>query len=282
MSVQHLDDEDLEGYLHRSLLPTRRGTVHRHLDACAPCWDRWNRHRWDAARRHPLHDELAAFLGPGFQPYLDSSRAFAAEWDQADPRTPHEMAAFFRTSTSYLHNLAIWEASGNRPDYLAAALPYLAASNVHTVLDIGSGIGSDALALQQRGYTVTACDYDSPSTRFARRHSCGTLPHVEPDGLGAEHAADVLWIVDTLDHLPDPAGSLGRLLPRARIVITEDMRDNRAHGRQRFHHRRPLAETTRLFARHRLNPNTHGPIMTWTRDEPHLRAATRTPNGWTP
>ena len=274
MTSVHPDRGDLHGYLRGSLTPVRRAGVRDHLDACRPCWDRWNRHRWDAARQHPLYDELAAFLGSAFQPGLDSSRALADEWDCADPHTPTETAAFFRASTSYLYNLVIWEASGHRPRYLDAALPALAASRISTVLDIGSGIGSDAIALTRHDYAVTTCDHDSPSTRFARRRHGGEIAWIDPERLGPAHAADAIWIVDTLDHLPDPDTTLGPLLPHARIVITEDLREDRGHGRQRFHHRRPFSDTSRMLARHGLTPSAHGPIMAWTRERvPALPAA---------
>ena len=142
----HLDHDDLEHHLRRRHTPARSDAVRRHLDACTPCWERWNAHRWDAARHHPLHDELAAFLEPAFRPGTDSSRNLADKWDRADPRTPAEAAAFFRASTSYLYNLVIWEASGHRPHYLDAALPALTTSAARTVLDLGSGIGSDAIS----------------------------------------------------------------------------------------------------------------------------------------
>jgi hypothetical protein len=275
----HLEAEDLDRYLRRDLPPAHLDATRRHLDACAPCWNRWNAHRWTAARHHPLHDQLAQFLGPSFRPGHDSSRALATEWDRADPRTPDEVAAFFRDSTNYLYNLVIWEASGHRPRYVHAALPTLRAKKVRTVLDIGSGIGSDAITLARHGFTVTTCDHDSPSTRFAHRRHGGTIPRIDPEHLGHEHAPDALWIIDTLDHLADPHHTLAPLLPRARIVITEDLRENRAHGRQRFHHRRPLADTTRMLARYDLTPTTHAPITIWARDSARTTAplADRTP-----
>jgi hypothetical protein len=259
----HPETDELDRYLRRDLPPAHLEATRRHLDACAPCWNRWNTHRWDTARHHPLLDQLAEFLGPSFRPGHDSSRALAAEWDRAAPHTPDEVAAFFRTSTNYLYNLVIWEASGNRPRYVDAALPALRAENVRTVLDIGSGIGSDAIALVRHDFVVTTCDHDSPSTRFADRRHGGTIPRIDPEHLGHEHATDALWIIDTLDHLADPHNTLAPLLPRARVVITEDLRENRAHGRQRFHHRRPLADTIQMFARYDLSPTTQPPITIW-------------------
>lgn len=258
---------ELDAYLRRSLAPSRRAALRAHLDACPPCWGRWNRHRWDAAIGHPLLDQLAAFLGESYQPYVDSSRALAEEWDRADPQTAAEVAAFFQTSTSYLYNLTVWEASGNRPAYVDAALPHLCAHRVRTVLDIGSGIGSDALALSDRGYSVTTCDFDSPSTRFCDHRASVPISRVAPADLGLAHAADALWIIDTLDHLPNPGRTLDRVLPAARLVVTEDLSESRGHGRQRFHHRRPWAQIRELFGRFTFQPHLADPVMVWTRAE---------------
>ncbi|MGH3898066.1 MAG: hypothetical protein ACRDTA_07370 [Pseudonocardiaceae bacterium] len=114
----HLPTTVLDGYLHHTLPSTDHQQIRAHLDCCEPCWQAWNRHRWDAARPSDLYAQLAEFLGADFRPYFDSSRALAAEWDAVNPHTDHDIAQFFRTSTDYLYNLAIWDASGNRPQAL--------------------------------------------------------------------------------------------------------------------------------------------------------------------
>lgn len=88
-----------------------------------------------------------------------------AEWDAAAPSTTAEERTFYATSLGYLYNLTIWEASGNRPPYLRQALPVLHDLTPRRV--IGCGIGSDALALHDLGYTVLASDLPSPHARFA-------------------------------------------------------------------------------------------------------------------
>ncbi|MGW0251129.1 class I SAM-dependent methyltransferase [Nocardia goodfellowii] len=238
----------LDGYLYRTLTLDTMNTLRRHLDGCETCWDRWNRHRWDVAARHPLYTELAHFLGPRFRPYYDSSRALATEWDAADPRTDAEIAEFFRTSTSYLYNLVIWEASGNRPPYLQSALKILKRQSITTIVDVGCGIGSDAIALAHSGFRVTGCDYDSPSRQFMTHRTGGAITTIEPDQLQLLRTPpDALWIIDTLDHLTSIEQSLGAAITSTRLVITEDLSGSRSHGTQRFHHRRPLATVAKLF-----------------------------------
>lgn len=225
--------------------------IRAHLDTCPSCWSTWNRYRWDQAAGTSLYRDLKAFLGKVFVHGFDSSRALAREWDQASPQMPEQTADFYRTSTAYLYNLTIWEASGNRPGYVTAAAPLLARLNSRSVVDYGSGIGSDTLALRRLGLQVTPCDYRSPSTRFfqwrATRSEQDSRVY-EPGHLPSGLHPDTLWIIDTLDHLPDIEASIGTLLDSAQAIICEQLADHRAHGRQAFHHRRPPGVITRVFA----------------------------------
>lgn len=267
--IAHVPATVLDGYLHRILPPAAHQRVREHLDHCERCWQAWNRHRWDAARPSPLYAQLAEFLGADFQPYYDSSRALAAEWDLADPRTGDEIAQFFRSSTSYLYNLAIWEASGNRPDYLHHALPELRRRGVRRVLDYGCGIGSDMIALRHNGFKVTGCDFRSPSTAFLHWRSTETIPVVEPGELSSIPTPNTLWVIDTLDHLTDIVTSLGEVLAVVDLVVCENLTAQRGHGSQRFHFRRPFPEIAEVFAYYGLTPSTATtslPIMFWARD----------------
>lgn len=272
--TRHMRAIDLRGYLRRTLSGERREHVRGHLDDCLPCWNAWNRFRWDHARSTRLYAELAEFLGSDFQPYFDSSHALAREWDDTNPVTEEETRDFFRASTSYLYNLVVWEASGNRPDYLSAARQVLHRVRPCRIVDYGCGIGSDTLALLGCGFAVTPCDFRSPSTAFLRwraARSGTSVDHVvEPQELSGSH--DVVWIIDTLDHIADIDKQLGPVLAGARLVICENMSSRRAHGRQRFHHRRPSGQLTRMFARYGLVPTEQStrvghscPITTWVR-----------------
>ncbi len=263
-SCDRATDGLLASYLNRLLPPEAMNTIRAHLDACERCWNRWNRHRWNAAAHHPLHTQLAEFLGPRWQPYFDSSKALADEWDAADPRTDTEIARFFRSSHSYLINLTIWEASGNRPPYVAAALTTLQQHGIQTILDIGCGIGSDAIALHNHGFTITGCDYHSPSTQFMHRRTGGSIPVVEPSELNTMPPPDALWIIDTIDHIPDIHRSLGTVLSKARLMVTEDLTGTRKHGRQRFHHRRTYNELAELFGHYGFESSGHdGTCQYW-------------------
>jgi 2-polyprenyl-3-methyl-5-hydroxy-6-metoxy-1,4-benzoquinol methylase len=258
-------------YLHRRLHPSRAAAVRRHLDTCPNCWTTWNRYRWDAARLSPLLSDLVTYLGPQFIDYYDSSQRLAVEWDHAAPTTPAAVQHFYAQTDSYLYNQVVWHASGNRPPYLHHARSLLQVYGSHTIMDYGCGIGADTLALHADGFTVIACDLDGPPTRFLRwrQDRLGdTSPVHTPEHLPATPEADTLWIIDTLDHLPDLA-VLTPILSHARLVITENLADDRGHGRQSFHIRRPAAQIARVFAAHGLRPAPGHPtadsINAWVR-----------------
>jgi hypothetical protein len=61
--LAHLPAAVLDGYLRHALSPDHRQQVRAHLDTCEPCWNAWNRYRWDSATSSPVYAQLVA--GPG-------------------------------------------------------------------------------------------------------------------------------------------------------------------------------------------------------------------------
>jgi hypothetical protein len=269
-------------FLRHTLTPHETATTREHLDACPMCWDAWNRYRWDRAVGTSLYRDLTGFLGDRVIPYFDSSPALATEWRQADRSTEHGIREFYRNSVSYLYNLAIWEASGNRPAYVQAAAPLLAHLRSRVLIDYGSGIGSDTLALRELGFTVIPCDYRSPSTEFfqwrARRLGQPVAVY-EPHELTTATQGDILWIIDTLDHLADIDDSLGHLLHQTDILVCERLSMGRAHGSQGFHYRRGTDEIEAIFHRYGLTPilsnTTASPVAIWRKHDRQGMAGTR-------
>jgi hypothetical protein len=262
-----------DAFLTGSLDPNRNASILDHLDGCGRCWARWNQFRWEKAEGHPLLGELRAYLGErglAFTPLRDSSRELADLW-RDHTAAGASRRDFFATSTAYLYNLVIWEASGNRPDYTAHA-PALLASH-ETVTDLGCGIGSDTTALRALGHRVQPVDYLSPSTDFARwrfrqRGHRDDPCIVEPDDPMSRPPA-VLWSIDSLDHVPDLHAQLGPLLSAALVVVTENPAVHRAHGDNGYYIRRTADEIDRTFAYYGLNPGPtpapDSPVRAWMR-----------------
>jgi hypothetical protein len=265
------------GYLTGDLPPAASIAVRDHLDLCQSCWQGWNRLRWQRAADTPLYAELVQYLGEQFTPYLDSSNALADAWDRANPGTPEQVRRFYRDTDAYLYNQVIWHASGNRPHYVEAAKPILAAHHDATIIDYGCGIGEDILALHRVGLRAIGCDLASPPTHFftwrARRHGY-PYPVYQPEDVPAT-TPFLLWIMDALDHVPDLNSAMGALLDRTQLVICEDLLQTRSHGRQGFHHHRSPSSIDHEFAAHglRRSPARRTPtgLSVWTRETSRCR-----------
>jgi hypothetical protein len=90
---------------------------------------------------------------------------------------------------------------------------------------------------------------------------------IAPGQLG-ETEADTLWIIDTLDHLPNIEATLGSRLSTVDRVLCENLRLPQRQGGQGFHQRRSLAAIAEVFSRQGLHLtrtcNTE-PVMIFTR-----------------
>jgi hypothetical protein len=138
------------------------------------------------------------------------------------------------------------------------------------ILDFGSGIGQDTIDLRNLGRAVLPCDLPCPSARFMRHRlrQAGQDDRVADPRRLDPPPSDTLWIIDTLDHLPDIPVTLGPVLQRVDRVICENLRTARPHGGQGFHHRRTHAEVSDLLARFGLREHQtpHDlPITVFTR-----------------
>ncbi|MEU8075873.1 methyltransferase domain-containing protein [Catellatospora citrea] len=256
-------------YLSRALPLNHLASIRHHLDGCDTCWSEWNRYRWDAASGHPLVAELRRFMGPRFRPYFDSSRALQAEWLAAAPTTAEQRREFFGSTESYIYNLVVWHASGNRPPYVEAANAHLPAGS--RIIDFGAGIGQDAIDLARQGHQVVACEIEGPSSDFLRwrLREHGLQIEVCAPQTARFSSVDTLWIIDTLDHLLDIDAVLGEVLEIVDRVICENLHSTRSGG-QSFHERRSLSAVAKILSRYRLVPQpvlSNHPLMSFVR--PH-------------
>lgn len=106
----------------------------------------------------------------------------------------------------------------------AATIYRLAAAGGARVLDLGSGPGIVAAALQQRaGKEVTCVDVDAEALAAASQAGVGRVVHADLDGDGwlAEVATaryDVVILADVLEHLYAPGRVLDRILQGALLA----------------------------------------------------------------
>jgi SAM-dependent methyltransferase len=179
---------------------------------------------------------------------------FAAAWRDAGPTSPAEILDFYAHTDLYLWELLGWNGTGGyesylrRVDRLAEVWP---AADHPRALDFGCGVGTAAVRLAERSYSVTIADVPGLTLTFARErlvrrgYKVEVLEIAVGEPVLRNAAWDVLVCFDVLEHVPDPARwarNLTKALVRgggAAIVASFDWDDPRwphhlADGRRRF------------------------------------------------
>jgi len=144
----------------------------------------------------------------------------AAAWHLANPVTTDEITRFYRETDSYVYALAadhclsrrrsVWSSVVRRIDRYGGA---------RDVLLYGDGIGTDSIALAQRGHRVWYFDLPGVTARFARfrfeqARLASDITVLESVQEIPCEAFDAVVCIEVLEHLPDPPDAL-RAIHRA-------------------------------------------------------------------
>lgn len=218
-----------------------------HLSSCRTCWDLFVGARWTISRNTRDYYELKAYLGTRFKDGCDSSWALAREWNSAPRTTPPAVSAFYANTPWYVYNLTIWAACGQRPRYVENAAAVLRRHRVKSILDFGAGVGTDALELASSGMSVVACDINRSCRAFlewrAKRRDL-RIAVIEAVSAPPE-PFDALWVMDVIEHLPDPVATLSPLLNACRVFIFDTECSGESGGRHPFHYSHDLLRLQR-------------------------------------
>jgi 2-polyprenyl-3-methyl-5-hydroxy-6-metoxy-1,4-benzoquinol methylase len=171
--------------------------------------------------REELVEELARYLGiaPDIvrERLKDATSAFADEWRTRvqDPTDSRQVVRFYEESTTELFDLAEWHASDLIHLRTLVCLDVAAERGAKTVLDYGSGIGSDAVALASAGFDVTLADVSGPLLAFARWRCQNRGLDVRTIDLKKDplprQQYDAVLCFDVLEHVPNPVATLRRI-----------------------------------------------------------------------
>jgi SAM-dependent methyltransferase len=213
--------------------------VREHVDGCRDCWRALVAARWTIAGSSRDVDELRVFLGDGFEWGLDSSWRLVEDWHASDRNSREEISAFYRETKWYIYNLVLWEASGQRPRYVAAASSLLDRHRVQSVLDFGAGVGTDALRFCDIGLSVIASEFDNQASRFLRwraaKREC-EITFVDAETLDSTRfSVDMIWALDVVEHLPRPIETLRTPLASAKVFVYDSEHVGHSRGRHPFH-----------------------------------------------
>lgn len=239
MISDHLTAADCADILDGNATEAQRGAARQHLDVCPGCWDLWNSVRWHRAEGTVDLAELREFLGDDMVEGVDSSWKLAEEWNKLRPSTQEEVLRFYEKTPWYLYNLLIWHASGQRPRYGASAIAFLQELGCRTICDFGCGVGTDGLLFAKQGYDVFFVDVNVHLLKFMkfRLQKRGLRAWVgTPDELlKTAHTWDVVWLMDVIEHLPDPVATLRPVLERGQTLIYDTEHSGPSGGRHPFH-----------------------------------------------
>ncbi|WP_165984064.1 bifunctional 2-polyprenyl-6-hydroxyphenol methylase/3-demethylubiquinol 3-O-methyltransferase UbiG [Streptomyces sp. YIM 98790] len=167
----------------------------------------------------PAWQRLAAYLGEDFRSGLTDFEACCTFVEKEFARYGPE--EFYRSSNGYLYELTHFHFSPYKDDFFRMVTRFADAHGLRTLGDVGCGVGLDAQALMRAGYQVSLYDMPCPSLDYAAwrlQQDMGTKDVTFPlDHLGGRRL-DLVYAVDVIEHIPDPAAFAGRLFGAADYV----------------------------------------------------------------
>ena len=191
---------------------------------------------------------MEEYFGHGVVP-KDYSWALAHEWELHMEENSNP-AQFYENSLHYLITLLVWTASGQRPNYVRKALPFLVQFDIGTILDFGCGIGTDLLSLSASGFLTTGFEINRESLRFLnwRIKQLGSQANVVSD-LPVGISLDCLWLMDVIEHLQQPVETLHPLIKgRCSTIICSTEHFGTSGGRHPFHYPESYPKFTKFLS----------------------------------
>jgi len=238
---KHYTTIELKKFLKNKHFKTQNNTleVKGHLDNCRECWSIWNRVRWDVAIGSKGVAELKKYLGNDYIEYYDSSWALADEWKSRERTTTLDIEAFYKETNGYVYNSLIFYESGDRESMEADLNQILSDYNISSVIDYGSGVGNDTLIFLKYGIKTFSIDFNSPVSDFLRfrvkERGYEELSELISVGTDKKPTADMIWTIDTLEHMVDPYEIFKYITAETRVFTYFIDADDEAGGRHPFH-----------------------------------------------
>ena len=150
--------------------------------------------------------------------------ALAQEWNEANPRTPEAVDAFYRTTERLMDDLDEWHTEPSRQEWTEAIARVLGPVRPFPgVIDIGAGRGHDLDALAAAGipmsHLLAVEPNDVARTSLIDR---GYLAFSSIDAMDGGSTVDVAICIDVLEHLVEPevmVDQIAAMLPIGGILF---------------------------------------------------------------
>lgn len=144
---------------------------------------------------------------------------------------------FYKKSNNYIFTLAVWAASGQRPNYAKKAIPFLHSFRIQRICDFGCGIGNDLIELAEHDFNTMGIEINNDSLAFIKwrlekrnlntTNIYVTIPH--------KKTFDCLWLMDVIEQLPSPVATLGNLIAHKPYIFSSTEHSGNSAGRHPFH-----------------------------------------------
>jgi len=225
-------------YINCNLSELENDVLKKKIDTDDVYWECWNHYRWERSRNSVDLSELEEYLGSEFIWGFDSSWDLANKWYLEKRDTINKINSFYSKNKSYLYNLIIWEASGQRPKYVESISEIINELKISTICDFGCGVGTDGLKLMNLDKEVIFCDINVECINFLkwRLRKRNIDAEVIPPQELQSYSFDTLWLMDVIEHLPHPIENIiGQSLMNVKNLIYDSQSTDFAGGRHPFH-----------------------------------------------
>jgi 2-polyprenyl-3-methyl-5-hydroxy-6-metoxy-1,4-benzoquinol methylase len=149
------------------------------------------------------------------QQLASARESLADEWRARNPKTPDEIAAFYRETEHMGADLDAWHALPSRRRWTEIVVHVAKSIGAKSVIDIGCGAGYELRSLRDAG--VPDVRGVEPNWTLAERSRAdGFVVQTSIEYIDIA-TADLLVCLDVLEHLPDPEAFLAEVAGRARL-----------------------------------------------------------------
>lgn len=158
-------------------------------------------------------------LAPDLALDLDTARRrLAAEWEDRQPQTPDDIAAFYRDAQGLRADLNAWHATPERQEWTTVVRAAALTARALFILDVGAGAGHDLRALRQDNpqallHAIEPNDVLREELRDVTDMVWSDLLTYEP----VIPVMDMITCLDVLEHVPDPESLLLACIGRLRM-----------------------------------------------------------------
>lgn len=162
---------------------------------------------------------LHEFVGDSFKAELTDYSSCCSFVEEEFAR--HGPAEFYTRSRGYLYELTHFHFMPHKDAFFDMVVRFATEHGLGDIGDVGCGIGLDAQALIGSGIKVALYDLPSPSLDYAQwrlEADEGLTEVVRPLEALDDHHHELIYAVDVLEHIPDPAAELPRLFEAADFI----------------------------------------------------------------